>query len=80
MNIVIQPPGEHPAITYRESSRLTDLDGFLLILASYRCITLSKRLSETDKARAVQDLLTHLEQHADRTSGFISWYLTDERG
>lgn len=65
--------GDEWAIEQRESERLTNIGGYLMTYADLSCITLSKRLAETDKARGREVMLDRLMDTPVGTSGVYLW-------
>lgn len=63
-----QQPGGHERNqdpNYRETDRLTHIDGFLVTDGTRYRLTMSKRLTSEQRERGVQDLLKQKEHNTD---------------
>ena len=69
--------GQLWSVEYRESERLTHIDGFLMTYQDLSCITLSSHLNEADKARGRAWLLDRLAETNLGASDVHFWYAAD---
>lgn len=64
-------------IEYQESARLTRLGGFIMIYRDRCQVTLSTHLTEEDKMRGLDHLLSYLSESPDNKVGFHLWMSDD---
>lgn len=70
--------GEPWTVEHCDSGRLTHIGGFLMTCGDLGCITLSAQLTQEDKARGREMLLSRLNTIPIGTSGVHLWHPDDD--
>jgi hypothetical protein len=65
-------------VELRESKQLKHIDGFAMTYSNLSCVTISEQLSEVDKERGLEALLSQLRETPIGSKGTIVWSVDEE--